>query len=247
VHQRILPKWRTSASVAILLLLFTTKARVQTLPVRASDATITDGGDVEYSLTNDTAQAATAWGVFLIVKDANGTVVRQSTLAADEYAAGAGVVSEADRERFLLRPHRPRRFVVTGPFDQGWQVTVMPVAVVFADRTSTGHPQLIERIFQGRAHERDTLWSALRALHDIAAHDTGIHALKEGCRRLATLVPPNDRDDPLVAVQQHLHDAVTRVPDAGVDAAAALADAIEILQREYEAAAEHAHPMKGAS
>jgi hypothetical protein len=245
---RILPTWRTSASLGVLLLLFTNKASLQTLPMRASDATITEHGDMEYSLTNDADQAATAWGVSVIVKDPNGTVLRQSTMAVDEYAAEAlGVASDADRGSLLLRPHRPRRFVVTGPFEQGWQVTVMPLAIVFADRTSAGHPQLIERIFYGRANERDMLSRALHELRDIAAHDTGIHALNEACKRLATLVPAKDRDGPVVAVQKHLHDAQTRVPDAAVDSAAVLADAIEILQREYEAADEHAEPKKGAS
>src|SRR4051812_26200945 len=47
-------------------------ARAQAIPLRATDALVTDDGDLQYSLTNAASQPATAWSVTVTMTDSNG-------------------------------------------------------------------------------------------------------------------------------------------------------------------------------
>jgi hypothetical protein len=173
-------KHRPYLPLVVLACLLTTKAAwCQTVPLQATDAGVTDDGDLEYSLTNSASQPATAWSVTVMVTDPNGQIVGHSAITTDEYrgAADRGFVPGEELDQLLLRPHRRRRFIVSGPFDARLQLTVTPIAVVFIDRSSSGPARVIDDIFQRRAAEARAKHGILRQLRDVQAHYTGINAL----------------------------------------------------------------------
>jgi hypothetical protein len=228
-------------SFALVLGLFPAlTAWAQGIPLQASEAQVGDDGDLQYFLTNTASQPATAWSVTVTMSDGNGSVLLHSAIMTDEYRAEAlhGRVPDEELDASLLRPHRPRRFVMHGPFDVRTQLTVTPAAIVFLDRSFVGDPQIIDRIFGRRAAERDARHDILRQLRDVQARCTGVSALKEAISRLSR---PADTDPGNTHQIVHdLHEALTRVETDGVDPTKALADQIEVVQLEYRAAVEHA-------
>jgi hypothetical protein len=233
---------RRYVSLALFFILLTAaRARAQAVPLHATDAEVADDGDLRYVLTNAAAEPATAWSVSVMMTDNNGSVMLHSMITTDEYRAEAlhGRVGDEELNATLLRPHRPRRFVVHGPFDVRMQLTVTPAAVVFLDGRSAGDPQLIDRVFARRAAERDARHDILRQLRDVQAHCTGVSALKEAIARLSRPVdtdPGNTRQ-----IVQNLRSALE---NGGVDPAKVLADQIDVVAREYHAAVQHAAARK---
>ncbi len=240
-------KLRPHLPLVVLACLLTTKVVwCQTVPLQATDAGVTDDGDLEYSLTNSASQPATAWSVTVMVTDPNGQVVRHSAITTDEYRAEAdrGVVPDEHLDQLLLQPHRERRFIVSGPFDATLQLTVTPIAVVFSDGSSAGQPRVIESIFQRRAAEAVAKYEILRQLRDVQAHYTGIDALKEAAARLARSVARDDPGNSHQIVLQSLRDALTRAGRSDVDPARELAHQIDVVRREYQVAVQHSVPRK---
>lgn len=243
----VVTKTATRVSLLVLVAMLTTHvALAQTIPLPAADAQVTDDRDLQYDLTNVASEPATAWCVFVTVRDPNGTLIRESAIITDEYRAEALVdsASKDDRDGYLLRVNRRRQFVVAGPFDPRSQLSVTPAAIVFADRTSAGHPRIIDSIFQRRAGERDALLKTLQQLRNIDARDAGINALQEAIAKLSRLRLPADTDSPSQQVEQRLRQAFAHTGEPGFDPARALADEIECVRRGYQAAARHAVPRK---
>lgn len=240
---------KTPTRVALLVLagmLTTHVAVAQTIPLQAADAQVTGDGDLQYDLTNIASEPATAWCVFVTVRDPNGTLIRESAIITDEYRAEAleDSASTDERDGYLLPVKRRRHFVVSGPFDPRSQLSVTPAAIVFADRTSAGHPRIIASIFQRRAGERDALLKTLHQLRHIDAHDAGVAALQEAIAILSRSRVPADAGSPAQEVEQRLRQALAQTGAPGFDPARALADEIECVRREYHAAARHAVPRK---
>jgi len=233
-------------SVVVLAAVLTARTAVgQEMPMQASDAQVTDTGDLQYCLTNLAAQPATAWSVTVRVTDPNGMVIRHSAITTDEYRAEAhrGMASDEQLSASLLRPHRPRRFVVPGPFDQRLQLTVTPLAMVFLDGSSVGHAQLIASVFQRRAAEREARRDILKQLRDVRTHYSGIAALKEAINRLsrpATTDPGHTHR----MVEQQLRDALTHAEAGRIDAGKALDDQLDLISREYQLAVQHSIPRR---
>jgi hypothetical protein len=226
----------------VLLAILTLRAVAgQAIPLEASDAQVTDQGNLQYSLTSSARQPATAWCVTILVADRNGTVVRQAAITLDEYRAEAqrDVVSDDEIGRSLLRPQRTRRFELPGPFDPRLLVTVTPVAMVFLDGTSVGDPLLLESIFHRRAAERDARGEMLRQLRDVQTHYVGPAALREAIARLSKLATP-DPGRARQLCQKNLREALARSEANDIDPMAELSRQIEFVRREYEAAVQHA-------
>jgi len=236
---------RRRLSLALVFSVFTAAiVRAQPIPLQASDAQVTDDGDLQYSLTNDASQPATAWSVTVTMTDSNGSVLLHSAIMTDEYRAEAlhGRVPDKEFDASLLRPHQPRRFVVRGPYDMTSQLTVTPAALVFADRSSVGDPQIIDHIFRRRAVERDARHDILRQLRDVQVRCTGVNALKEAIARLSR--PRADDPGNTHRIVHELREALTRVDTDGLDPEHALAEQIAVVQLEYRAAVEHAAARK---
>jgi hypothetical protein len=197
-------------------------------------------------LTNSASQPATAWSVTVMVTDPNGQIVGHSAITTDEYrgAADRGFVPGEELDQLLLRPHRRRRFIVSGPFDARLQLTVTPIAVVFIDRSSSGPARVIDDIFQRRAAEARAKHGILRQLRDVQAHYTGINALKEATARLARSATPDDPGDAHQRVLQSLRDALARIRSGHVDPVHELAHEIDVVRREYQLAIIHSVPRK---
>jgi hypothetical protein len=243
----VVTKTPTRVSLLVLVAMLTTHvALAQTIPLQAADAQVTDDGDLQYDLTNVASEPATAWCVFVTVRDPNGTLIRESAIITDEYRVEAleDSASKDERDGYLLRVKRRRHFVVTGPFDPRFQLSVTPAAIVFADRTSAGHPRIIDSIFQRRAGDRDALLNTLHQLRSIDAHAPGIDALQDAIAKLARSRHPADTGGPSQEVEQRLRQALTHTGEPGFDPARALTDEIECVRREYQAAARHAVPRK---
>src|SRR4051794_31392692 len=97
---------RKRLSLALVFSLVTAAiARAQAIPLQATDAQVTDDGDLQYSLTNDASQPATAWSVTVTMTDSNGSVLLQSAIMTDEYRAEAlrGRVPDEELDASLLR------------------------------------------------------------------------------------------------------------------------------------------------
>jgi hypothetical protein len=230
---------------ALMIALTPRGSAAQGVPLQASDAQVTQGGRLQYSLTNAATQPATAWSVIVAVADLNGTVVGQTVITLDEYRVEAqrGIISENEIRRSLLRPRQTRRFELPGPFDARLLVTVTPAAMVFLDGTSVGDAGLIASIFDRRAAERDARAEVLRQLLDIQTHYVGAAALKEAIARLSRSATP-DPDHARRACQEDLREALTQAEANHDDPMKALARQIEIVRREYEAAVQHSMNRK---
>lgn len=82
----VVTKTTTRVSLLVLVAMLTTHvALAQTIPLQAADAQVTDDGDLQYDLTNVASEPATAWCVFVTVRDPNGTLIRESAIITDEY------------------------------------------------------------------------------------------------------------------------------------------------------------------
>jgi len=225
----------------VVALLTAGPSSAQTVPLQASDAQVTDRGNLEYLLTSFAAQPATAWSVTVVVTDPHGTLIRQSAITVDEYRADAqrGFVSGDQLAHSLLRPGQPRRFELPGPFDSRLLVTVTPAAMVFLDRTSVGDPLMIASIFDRRAEERDARAEMLRQLVDVRARYAGPAALKEAMKRLSRPVTP-DPGHARELCEKNLREALARSEAADTDPVVELSRQIEMVRREYDAAVRHA-------
>jgi len=234
-----------SISLLLSIAVLTARAATAQISLQASDALVTAGGNLQYSLTSSATQPATAWSVTVVVADPNGTVIRQSAITLDEYRADAqrGTVSEDEIAGSLLRPRQTRRFELPGPFDPRLVLTVTPVAMVFLDGTSIGDPLLIESIFHRRAAERDARAEMLQQLLDVRTRYVGPAALQEAIARLSRSITP-DPGHVRRACQKDLREALTRSRDDAIDPMAELSRQIEIVRREYNAAVQHATPRK---
>jgi hypothetical protein len=237
---------RKYLSVVVLAAVLTARTAVgQEMPMQASDAEVTDTGDLQYCLTNLAAQPATAWSVTVRVTDPNGIVIRHSAITTDEYRAEAqrGMASDEQSSTSLLRLHRPHRFVVPGPFDQRLHLTVTPLAMVFLDGSSVGHARLIASVFQRRAAEGDARRDILKQLRDVRTHYTGMAALKEAINRLSRPATP-DPGHTHRMVEEQLRDALTHAEAGRVDAEKALDDQLDLISREYQLALQHSIPRQ---
>lgn len=235
---------RHSTILALAVVLTGRLAHAQAVPLQASDAQVTDEGNLQYSLTSLAAQPATAWSVTVLVEDANNTVVRRSVITVDEYRDDAQVdIVSGEVDGSFLRPKRTRQFEVTGPFDPRHLVSVTPAAMVLLDGGSAGDGALIESIFHRRSEERDARAEMLRQLLDVQARYAGPQALKEAIARLARLTTP-DPGHARQVCQKSLREALMRLQPDDTDPTAELSRQIETLRREYAAAVRHATARK---
>ena len=230
---------------ALTVIIAATNALAQTVPMQASDAQVNDDGDLQYCLTNAASQPATAWSVSVLVTDLNGSVVRHSAITTDEYRAEAQLGTRTDEElrASLLRPHRPRRFVVAGPFDERLLLTVTPLAMVFIDGSSTGQAAIIESVFHRRMVERDARHDILQQLRDVQAHYNGLEALKEAIARLSRPAI-DDPGNTHLTIQQNLRESLQQAESRSIEPGDALAEEIDLVRREYDAAVQHSVPRK---
>jgi hypothetical protein len=115
--------------------------------------------------------------------------------------------------------------------------------MVFVDGSSSGQASIIESVFRRRAVERDARHDILRQLRDVQAHYNGVDALKEAIARLSRPVI-NDPGDTHLAIQQDLRESLQQAESRSIEPGDALAEEIDLVRREYDAAVQHSVPRK---
>lgn len=193
-------------------------------------------------LTNTGSQPITAWSFAVASPNAQGGT-HHETHTADVYLSA--VTRDLPRSPQHLDWLQPGRSVRV-PIDAAPPNAVVEiVAVVFADRTAAGDPQIVQAFFEHRRVERDQLRDVSDVMETVLKTQHGVEALHAIDAQLAAhgsadSVPHRTARD---AVAAYL---AAPVGTAGRDDALdqQIRQYAAFVKKQYEVAAEHAEPRR---
>ena len=204
-------------------------------------ARVVEGTPPAVELTNTGSRPITAWSFAVTSPNAQGGT-HHETHTADVYLSA--VTRDLPRSPEHLDWLQPGRRVRV-PIDAAPpNASVELVAVIFADRTAIGDPQIIHAFFEHRGVERDQLRDVSNVMESVLKTQRGVDALNAIDAQLV-------HNNPESVPHRTARDAVAAYLAAPVGTSGrddALDQQIRqyaaFVKKQYELAAEHAEPRR---
>jgi len=221
--------------IATILALGPGKAAQQAMPVTASQ--LVTGASSHVRITNNCAQAVTAWSLAITTHPEEGKTHRV-------VQTGDAYLADVTRDLPRSSPHldwlRPGQSFEIPLDPQPADASVAVMAVVIEDGTALGEPGILDAIFAHRAAERDDLKRVVDTFNAVLPSKQGAAAIEDLTARFSASTGSQE-GTPHRSAREAVESFAQRAAAGRADEAdQSLRKYAAFVQRQYDVAAKHA-------